>query len=80
MFFGIDDNSQNYLNDNHFPLEVVFCKNMITFCLILFHKNTVSSRHPVRHCRFSEEKLVIGNVPVSKFPVVDEFENSTHRR
>ncbi|XP_022341648.2 F-box/WD repeat-containing protein 8-like [Crassostrea virginica] len=40
----------------------------------------IHNRHPVRHCRFSEEKLFIGNVPVSKFPVVDEFENTTHRR
>lgn len=40
----------------------------------------IHNRHPVRHCRFSEEKLVFGNVPCTKFPVLDEFENSTHRR
>lgn len=47
--------------------------------LLMFYVDS-SFRHPVRHCRFSEEKLVFGNVPCTKFPVLDEFENSTHRR
>ncbi|XP_061198077.1 F-box/WD repeat-containing protein 8-like [Saccostrea echinata] len=40
----------------------------------------IHSRHPVRHCKFSEDKLVVGNVPSSKCPVVDEYENITHRK
>ncbi|KAL5016121.1 hypothetical protein ScPMuIL_005710 [Solemya velum] len=38
------------------------------------------NRHPVRHCRFIDKSLTVGNVPFTRFPVLDEFETATHRR
>ncbi|KAK3083875.1 hypothetical protein FSP39_004459 [Pinctada imbricata] len=38
------------------------------------------NRHPVGHCKFYGHRLVVGNIPIEKTPVVDEFETSYYRR
>ncbi|XP_052073277.1 F-box/WD repeat-containing protein 8-like [Mytilus californianus] len=40
----------------------------------------IHNRHPVKHCHFTKDRLILGNVPTSKMPFVDEFESVTHRR
>lgn len=40
----------------------------------------IHNRHPVKHCHFTKNKLIVGNVPNSTMPIVDEFDSATHRR